>query len=320
MDNNKILANIVELAQKLDNGEVDENSKLYEIASKAQAALFKTEEGRVELSELVSQYLDDTFNKHDITPLILQMKHFKYGERPLFKTHKKGIVAYKTARNSLVPMSQNYETEFTMEFENLGVHISAPKMDLKTGRLSTFANLIKDSQEAIERIRIADVWKLVTQTYNATSNKDNYFKTNTVNDKALDSAINRVRKKVGGRPVIMADYDLMTEVEKFDKFKGLEEVYKEIKSFGLLGTYRGCKMVYLPEILNPVTEESIVPTDKIMVIGQKIGYAATLGEPVTDQKNNFDDQTWEYRYDKEVGNVVTKPEGLAVVHIVSENA
>ena len=79
-------------------------------------------------------------------------------------------------------------------------------------------------------------------------------------------------------------------------------------------------MVYMPEILNPVTQESIVPTDKIMVVGQKIGYAATLGDAETDHRNNFDDKSWEYRYDKQIGHVVTKPEGLAVVHVIGEGA
>ena len=316
----KFTNGIMELANKLNTGEISENDPLIKKAEKALSNMYRTSDGQIDISEIITQYLEDNFNKNDITQLVFDMKHFKLGQRPLFKTHKKGIVAYKTAPDSLVPMSQNYETEVEMSFYNLGVHPTCLKRDLKTGRVDSFATLIKDAMEAVDIKRIEMVWELLAQVYNATSNKENYFKTNTVNKTSLDGAINRVRKKVGGRPTIMGDYDLMTEIEKFEEFKGLEEVYKEIKNYGLLGTYRACKMVYMPEILNPVTQESIVPTDKIMVVGQKIGYAATLGDAETDHRNNFDDKSWEYRYDKQIGHVVTKPEGLAVVHVIGEGA
>lgn len=319
-DKKKITANIVEVCEKLNAGEIAEDDNSYKKASEALANLFSMSDGRAELAELIKVYNEDHWNKHDITPLIFEKKTFKYGERPLFKTHKKGIVAYRTARNSLVPLSQNYEVEFEMTFDNLGVHVGCQKMDLKTGRLSSFATLIKEAQEAIERKRIEMVWETLAQTYNATSNKDNYIKTITVNKTALDSAINQVRRKVGGRQTLMGDYMLMTEIEEFPEFKGLEEVYKEIRDFGVLGTYRACKVVYLPEITDPVSKKSIVPTDKIMVLGQKIGYSATLGEATVDQQSVFNDQSWEYRYDKEFGNVVTRPEGMAVIHIVREQA
>lgn len=316
----KFVNGIMELANKLNIGDISDDNPLLKQAEKALSKMFKTDDGRMELAEIITQYIEDNYNKNDISQLVFDTKHFKIGQRPLFKTHKKGIVAYKTAPDSLVPMSQNYETEVEMSFYNLGVHPTCLKRDLKTGRVDSYASLIKDAIEAVDITRIGMVWELLAQVYNATSNKDNYFKTNTVNKTALDAAINRVRKKVGGRPTVMGDYDLMTEIEKFDEFKGLEEVYKEIKNYGLLGTYRSCKMVYMPEILNPVTQESIVPTDKIMVVGQKIGYAATLGDAESEQRSNFDDKSWEYRYDKQVGHIVTKPEGLAVVHVVGEGA
>lgn len=319
-DKKKITANIVEVCEKLNAGEIAEDDNSYKKASEAQKSLFTSSDGRAELAELIRVYNEDHWNKHDITPLVFDKKTFKYGERPLFKTHKKGIVAYRTARNSLVPTSHNYEVEFEMTFDTLGVHVECSQLELKTGRLSSLADLIRGSQEAIETKRIEMVWETLAQTYNATSNKDNYIKTNTVNKVALDAAINQVRRKVGGRQTLMGDYMLMTEIEEFPEFKSLEEVYKEIRDYGVLGTYRACKVVYLPEIINPVSKKSIVPTDKIMVLGQKIGYSATLGESRADQKRNFEDQTWEYRFEKDFGNVVTRPEGMAVVHIVKEQA
>lgn len=313
------ITNIVELAEKIQSGEISMEDANLKKAQGILAKLASTEEGRMEIAQLIVQNIEDDFNKFDIAPYIFETKKFALGDEALFKTHKKGIVAYTTAPNAYVPKSQNYETEFSMDFENLGVRPTCLLQDLKTGRVDSLASLISGGKEAVELERMKAVYTLLAQTYNATQNEDNYFVSNTVNKATLDAAINRVRKKVGGRPVIIGDYDLMTQIENFDGFKGIEDFYKEIKAHGVLGTYRGCKLIYLPEILNPVTGESIVPTDKIMVVGQKIGYAASKGEPVAEQEKNIDDMTWSARYDKRVGYVVTKPAGMCVISISADS-
>lgn len=309
---------VLELASKIQDGSIALDDKRLEKAENILAKMFATEDGRMEIASLITEYIEDYYNKFDISPLIFKTKRFKLGEEALFKTHKKGIVAYETAPNAYVPKSQNYETEYTMTFTNLGVRPTALLQDLKTGRLSSLAELIKDGQTAVDEKRMEMVWELLAQTYNATSNKENYFKTNTVNQTSLDAAINRVRKVTGGRPTIIADYDLLTEIEKFDGFKALEPVYNEVRENGLLGMYRGCKLIYLPEIKNPVTQESAVPLDKIMVVGKDIGYAATKGDAIFEQSKDLDDLTWSCRYDKRVGWAITEPRGIAVVHVTDE--
>ena len=306
--------NIIELAEKFEKGEISMDDAAYKKASEALAKLANSDR-YTEIAQLVVQYVEDSYNEFDIIPLIFDVKNFKLGDEPLFKTHKKGIVAYETAPNAYVPKSENYETEYTMTFTNLGVRPTCLLQDLKTGRVDSLASLIKDAKEARRVKRIEMVWELLAQTYNETANKDNYFAGNTLTKDQLDAAINYVRKKTGKRPVVVGDYDLLTEIEKFEGFTQLEAVYNELRNEGLLGKYRGCHLQYLPEILNKVTGESSVPTDKIMVVGQKIGFAGTKGDLISEQEKNIDDMTWSCRIDQRVGQAVTKPEGLAVVHV-----
>ena len=306
--------NIIELAEKFEKGEISMDDAAYKKASEALAKLANTDKYN-EIAQLVVQYVEDSYNEFDIIPVIFDVKNFKLGDEPIFKTHKKGIVAYETAPNAYVPKSENYETEFYMTFTNLGVRPTCLLQDLKTGRVDSLAKLIKDAKEARHDKRIAMVWELLAQTYNGTANKDNYFPTNTLAKEALDAAINYVRKKTGKKPVLIGDFDLLTEIEKFEGFSQLESVYNEVRNNGLLGLYRGCKLQYLPEILDKVTGESTVPTDKIMVVGQKIGFAGTKGELISEQEKNIDDMSWSCRIDQRVGQAITKPEGLAVVHV-----
>ena len=200
-----------------------------------------------------------------------------------------------------------------MQFESLGVRPTCLLSDLKTGRVDSLAGLIRDGREAIELALYEKVYSVIAQTYNATSG--NHIAGTVLSKTMLDTAINSVHKKVGGQPVIIADYDLCIQIEAFDGFSGLEAVYTEIRNHGLLGKYRGCDIVYLPEILNPVTGQSIVPTNKLFVVGRKIGIAGDYADVDVMNQTNFDDKSWEVRIDKECGFAVTKPEGLYCVEI-----
>lgn len=314
------MSKIIEIAEKYNRGEIKENDKSYQEASRALAALASTYEGRNELAEIVSIALQDEYNKFDISPLIFDKKHFNYGEKPTFKTHKKGIKAYWTAPNSYVPKSQNYDTEITMTFEGLGVRPECSLSDLKNGRIDALASLIKDGREAIEIAIYEKVYTILAQVYNSTESSAGYknFKsTSELTQAELDTAIRTVRKKTGGNPTIIADYDLACKIESMKGFVPCDEDKAEIRQHGELGLYRGCSVVYLPEIQDPVTHKSIVPVDKMFIVGKKIGYAADYGDQDFMQESDINDKSWNCRIDKEVGYVVTKPEGIYVLQDLS---
>ena len=309
--------NIVELAEKLARNRIDSKDAKVQKAQSLIKEMMKTEEGRNELAEIVSIALEDTYNEFDITPMLFETRHFNYGDKPTFKTHKKGIVAYWAAPNSYIPKSRNYETEITMEFESLGVRPEALLSDLKTGRIDSLAALIKDGRDAIEIELYRKVYEVLAQAYNATKNAENFAETNALSKEVMDAAINHIRKKVAGTPVIVADFDLCTQLEGFEGYKDNESVQDELRNRGFLGKYRGCPIVYLPEILDPVTQQSIVPKDKMFIVGNKVGVAATYGDVDFMQETNIDDKSWNCRVDKEVGYCVTKPEGLFVINITA---
>lgn len=309
------LNGLVVLADKLARNEISSQDPKMKEASKLISKMSETEKGRDELAEIVKIALEDAYNKFNIIPMLFETRHFNLGDRPMFKTHKKGIKAYWTAPNSYVPKSQNYETEIFMQFEGLGVRPTCLLSDLKTGRVDSFGSLIADAREAMEIAIYQKIYELLAQTYNATgAGKNNQAEvTNKLTKDALDKAINTVRKKVGGAPTIIADYDICTQIEGFDGFT--EIALEEIRTHGLLGKYRGCNIVYLPEILDPVTQKSIVPTDKLFVVGRKIGYFADYAEMDMMQEQNINDKSWNCRIDKELGCCVTRPEGIYCIEI-----
>lgn len=309
------LKGLVTLAEKLARNEVSSTDAKVVEASKLIANMAKTEEGRQELAETVKIALEDVYNKFDIIPLLFDVKHFRLGDKPMFKTHKKGIKAYWTAPNAYVPKSQNYDTEIFMQFESLGVRPECFLSDLKTGRVDSFASLISDGRDALEIAILHKIYELLAQVYNATGDfsEQHSTATNALTKPVLDKAINQVRKKVGGAPTIIADYDLCTQIEGFDGFT--EIALEEIRTYGLLGKYRGCNIVYLPEILDPVTQESIVPTDKLFVVGRKVGIYGDYADMDFMQETSINDKSWNCRIDKELGMAIVKPQGIHVITV-----
>lgn len=307
---------LVMLAEKLARNEISSSDPALAEASKLISSMYQTEQGRHELAEIVKIALEDSYNKFNIIPLLFETRHFKLGDRPMFKTHKKGIKAYWTAPNAYVPKSQNYETEIFMQFESLGVRPECLLSDLKTGRVDSFAALISDAREALEIAIYQKIYELLAQVYNQTggAGKDYHSTVTTKLTKdVLDKAINKVRKKVGGTPTIIADYDLCTQIEGFDGFT--EIALEEIRTHGLLGKYRGCNIVYLPEILDPVTQQSIVPTDKMFIVGRKIGVYGDYADMDVMDEININDKSWNCRLDKEMGACITRPEGIYVIEV-----
>lgn len=306
---------IMIVAEKLANGSVSSADKEIKQCQQIVAEMMKTEDGRIQLAEIIEIALVDAYNKFDLAPYIFDKKHFEYGDKPVFKTHKKGIKAYWSAPNSYIPKSENYSTEITMTFESLGVRPTALLSDLKTGRIDSLAQLMSDGQEALTNALYEKVYRVLAQTYNSTKNADNFATTNALNGDTLKKAVNHVRKKVGGNPVIIGDFDLCSVIETFDGYADNEHVQDELREQGYLGKFKGCPIFYLPEILDPVTQKSIVPTNKLFVVGRTIGDMADYGTPDTLQEIDINDKSWSSRTDMEVGFVVTKPEGLYVIEV-----
>ena len=306
---------LVMLAEKLAKNEISSNDPKMVEASKLIAKMATTEKGRDELAEIVKVALEDSYNKFDIIPLLFDTKHFNLGDKPMFKTHKKGIRAYWTAPNSYVPKSQNYETEIFMQFESLGVRPECLLSDLKTGRVDSFGALISDARDAMETAIYQKIYELLAQTYNATGSASGSQASvsNTLTKTVLDDAINKVRKKVGGAPTIIGDYDLCSQIEGFDGFSYI--ALEEIRNTGILGKYKGCNIVYWPEILDPVTQKSIVPTNKLFIVGRKIGVYGDYNDMDMMQEININDKSWNCRLDKEMGACITKPEGIFCITV-----
>lgn len=306
---------IMEIAEQIAKGELSmEDSKVKE-AETILRELASSVDGKNEIAQVIGMYIDRVFNKFDIAPYLCEYRNFALGDKPEFRLRKKGIKAYWIAPNSTTPKSRNFQETLTMEFETISARPEVYLEEIEAGRIQGFVELVRDTQNAIQDGISAKVFTLLGQFYNLTKNPEFYAQdTTSLTAETLDDAIDTIFYETGLKPTVIADYMLSQQITKFDGFT--DEAKEEIRMNGKLGTYRGATILGLPKVLDPVTEQNVVPTNKLFVCSQKIGYAGTYGTSKTGQETNIDNWTWNVRLDKNWGMTVTEPKGLFVIEIV----
>jgi hypothetical protein len=308
--------NFMEIAEKYVKGELSYNDDRLKKAQDFLAELASTEDGRQEIAETIAIYLDQNFNKFDIAPYLCTYRNFNLGDKPEFRLKKKGIKAYWIAPNSSTPKSRNYQETLTMEFDSLSVRPEAMIDELKAGRIQGFAELVRDAKQAMVDAIAGQVFTILGQVYNETGiGKDNYKEdTSALSQTSLNTALDNIFYKTGVRPVIIGDMLLTNQIRDFDGYT--EDIKTQITRTGVLGAYRGSIILPLPEILDPVTGKSLVPTNRLYIASSKIGYAGTYGTAKAGQETSIEDWSWNARIDKEWGMTVTDPKGLQVIEVV----
>lgn len=306
--------NFMEVAELLSKNEITVEDDRVKEAESFLSEMASTEDGRQEIAEVIGIYLDKMWAKFDIAPYICNYRNFRLGDKPEFRLKKKGIKAYWIAPNSYTPKSRNYQETLTMEFETVSARPEIFLDELKVGRIQGFADLLKDTREAIQNSISAKVFTILGQVYNATSNPEMYhLDTPDLTKETVDTAIDTVFYKTGNRPVIIGDMLLTNKIMGFEGFA--PEANEEIRKTGKLGVYRGATILGLPEVKDEATGKTIVPKNRLYIVSSKIGYAGTYGQAKSGQESSIDDWSWNARIDKEWGMAVTDPEGMFVVEV-----
>lgn len=304
----------MEIAEKISRGEIMLTDDRVKQAEEFLAEMASTEDGRQEIAEVIGIYLDRNWTKFDIAPYLCTYRNFRLGEKPEFRLKRKGIKAYWIAPNSYVPKSRNYQETLTMEFETVSARPECFIDEIKAGRIEGFLDLIKDTREAVQNGIAEKVFTLLGQFYNETSNSDLFaYDTGSLTNTTLNDAIDEVRYRTGGDVTIIGDLKLTNQIRDFDGYD--PETNLEIRKTGKLGLYRGAHILGLPEITDEATGKALVPKNRLYVVSQKIGYAATYGDTKTGQESDINDWSWNARFDKNWGMTVTDPNGLFVIEI-----
>jgi len=252
------------------------------------AALIKDKDQRDALAALIVEYVQPTHLANEFVGQILSTRALKPGDA-LVKKVRKGIKV-----RTLVPGSIHLASEVTVQdrvnhiLDGADVKVTYNEWDLDNGDIGTVQSLRAEMAAKLRDFYVNKVFSALTSVWTAVNTPSNYTSVGgTVTATALENAINYINQTVpGGAKVIVGSRAAVTPITKFGAFwtdgtnvAGSQTAIDEIRNSGKLGKYYGVPILAVDQKWdNPADHNALIPTDKILVVGQNVGEFITFGD------------------------------------------
>jgi len=290
------------------------------------ASLMKDKGQREKLAQLLVEYVQPHHLTVDFVSMLLNSRALQPGDA-LVKKIRKGIKV-----RTLVPGSIHLKSELTVSermnyiLDGAIVGVQANQWELDSGELGTVASIRTEMQAKLRDYYLAKVFSMLSTIWTVGNTPDNYVEGGaTITTTVLEAAINRINAVGGGVKAVIGARSVMTPITKFAAFWSdgsnvgyVPERIQEIMATGSLGNYYGARLIALDqEYDNPDDNNALIPTDKILVIGNKVGefitYGGVMSKEWTDMRPT--PPYWNLELYQQFGLIVDNAEGIYVIHI-----
>jgi hypothetical protein len=250
------------------------------------------------LAEMITEYVQPNYITVDFVSMLLNARSLKPGDS-LVKKLRKGIEVH-----TLVPGSIHLANEITVSdrvnyvLDGSDVKVTYNEWELENGEIgsveeirSTMMNKLKDSFQNKVFTALTTVWTAVNTPLNYTNVGGHITAT------ALEDAIDYINQTTSGVKAVVGTRSAMTPITKFGAFWSDETGTKtgvsdpaieEIRQRGMLGKYYGANLIVLDQIWDNLEDQNaLLPTDKILVIGENVGEFITFGDVKTKQYSDM---------------------------------
>lgn len=172
------------------------------------------------------------------------------------------------------------------------------------------------------------VFTALTTVWTAGNTPNNYTNVGgAITATALKSAIDYINQTVGKAKAIVGVRSALTPITEFGAFwkdtsgtivGAVDSQLEEVMRTGWLGTYYGTPVVALNQQWdNPEDHNTLLPTDKILVIGENVGEFITYGEAKykewTDPRPT--PPQWNFELYQRFGLMIDRAEGIYVLKV-----
>jgi len=294
---------------------------------KAAIASLAKETGKKEaLAELLVEYIGANHLATDFISLLLDTRSLNPGDM-LVKKLRKGIKVH-----TLVPGAIHLRNEITvtdrMNFVLDGAVVGAQAnlWELEGGEIGTVDSIKTEMQAKLKDYYFGKVFNALASVWSVTNTPNNYTTVATaITAPVLKAAIDQINQTTGGVRAVIGTRAALTPVTTFGASwsngsanLAVDDNIREIMSTGWLGTYYGAPLIGLAqEYDNPEDYTPLIPDDKILVIGNKVGEFITYGEVKTQEWVNNEPipPYWNYQLYQQFGLIVDKAAGIHVIKI-----
>lgn len=294
---------------------------------KESVASFMKEGRRDALAQLLVEYIEPKHITTDFISLLLNSRSLNPGDA-LVKKVRKGIKV-----RTLVPGRIHLASELTVSdrinyvLDGADVKVNANMWELESGELGTVESIKSEMQAKLRDYYLNKVFTALTTVWTAVNTPSNFTNVGgPLTSTALKNAIDYVNQTTGGVRAVVGTRAALTPITTFGAgytdgaavSQPVPDNIREIMQTGWLGRYYGAPILALQqEYDNPEDYNALLPTDKVLVIGENVGDFITYGDVKTKEWTDMrvTPPQWYFEIYQQFGMIIDRADGLFVLKV-----
>ena len=210
--------------------------------------------------------------------------------------------------------------------DGVDVKVTFDEWDIENGNIGTIADIRKEMLMKVQDVYVNKVFTALSTIWTAGNTPDNYTSVGgALTATALETAINQINNTVGRAKAIVGVRSALTPITKFGAFwhdsvnswtGAVDSQLEEVMKTGWLGTYYGVPIIALDQQWdNPEDYNALLPTDKVLVIGENVGEFITYGDVKTKQWSDMNPTPprWYLENYQQMGLIIDNAMGIYVI-------
>ena len=296
--------------------------------AQAVASYMRDPNKRDALAEIIVEFVQPNHLTNQIVGDILNTRSLKPGDS-LVKKIRKGIEV-----RTLVPGAVHLASEITVAdrmnyiLDGADVKVTYNQWELESGEIGTVAEIRREMAQKLNDFYVQKVFTALSTVWSAVNTPDNYTAVGgAITASALENAIDQINLTTAGAKVILGSRAAVTPITKFGAFwsdgsnvEGSQTAIDEIRQTGMLGRYYGVPIRAIEQVFDNLEDyNALIPTDKILVIGENVGDFITYGDVKTKQWSDMNPTPpqWMLEIYQQFGLIIDNAMGIFVLGALS---
>lgn len=302
----------------------------------ALAAVMRDPEQREALAQILVEFIEPGHLTNEFVSVMLGSRSLEPGDA-LVKKVRKGIEV-----RTLVPGAVHLASEITISdrinfvLDGADVKVTFNEWELERGEIGTVDSISAEMRAKLRDFYVTKVFTALTSVWSAVNTPDNYAEVSSANwsagnataQAAVKTAIDRINQTTSGVKVIIGAREAMDPMTQFTGFwpnmdgstyNTADELILRIMQDGWLGKWYGAPLVRIPQVWDNIEDyNALVPTDKILIIGENAGEFITYGDVRTKQWTDMNPTPpqWMLELYQQFGMIIDNAMGIYQIRIV----
>lgn len=304
----------------------------------ALAEVMSDAEQREAFAQILVEFLQPNHLTTEIVGQILNTRSLEAGDLLVHKV-RKGIEV-----RTLVPGAVHLASEITISdrinfiLDGADVKVTYNEWELERGEIGTVESITAEMSAKLSDFHINKVYTALSSVWDASNTPDNYatisssdwYAGGATAEAAVRAAIDRLNQTTAGAKVVIGAREVMTPTTLFaafwadyastPTFHAPDELLMRIFQDGWLGRYYGVPFLAVQQTWdNPEDYNPMVPTDKVLFVGEEAGTFITYGDVLSKQWVDMQPTPpqWYLEYYQQFGMIIDNAQGIYVLEITA---